>query len=498
MNRIALEHPLYRAEQLREFDRRAIQEQGIPGYALMTRAATAALHELQVRWPEAKRLVLVCGAGNNAGDGYVLARLARAARLDARVLWLREPRELRGDARIAWTDAEAAGVPLAPFTRASLEGADVIVDALLGTGLDRPLNGDWAAAIAAINASGVPILALDIPSGLQADTGAVLGTVVRADVTISFIASKLGLFTGQGADCAGLVCSASLDVPDAVFADAVPAAWQIDAAFLEAALPPRPRSSHKGDFGHVLVVGGAPGMSGAARLAAEAAARGGAGWVSVATHASHAAVLNIGRPELMCHAVDADPHRTLEPLLARATVVAIGPGLGRDAWARELLAAVWDADVPLILDADALNLLAQTPRRREDWVLTPHPGEAARLLGITSAAVQADRPGAVTALQERFGGVVVLKGSGTLIADGKRLRLCAVGNPGMASGGMGDVLTGVIAGLLAQGLALDIAAAAGVVAHGLAGDAVARAGGERGLLASDLLPALRPWLNLSL
>ena len=497
MNRIALEHPLYRAEQLREFDRRAIQEQGVPGYTLMTRAATAALHALRAHRPEARRLVLVCGAGNNAGDGYVLARLARAAGLDVRILWLREPQELQGDARTACIDAAAAGVPFEPFTPSGLDGADLIVDAMLGIGLDRPLSGDWAAAVAAVNAAGVPVLALDVPSGLHADTGAVLGTAVRAEVTVSFIASKLGLFTGQGADCAGLVCAAKLDVPEIVFADAAPAAWRIDAAFLEAALPRRPRSSHKGDFGHVLVVGGAPGMSGAARLAAEAAARSGAGWVSVATHADHAGILNVGRPELMCHAVGADPHRTLEPLLARATVVAIGPGLGRDAWARELLAAVWDADVPLILDADALNLLAQTPRRREDWVLTPHPGEAARLLGITSAAVQADRPGAVVALQERFGGVVVLKGSGTLIADGKRLRLCAAGNPGMASGGMGDVLTGIVAGLLAQGLASDVAAAAGVVAHGLAGDAAAHAGGERGLLTSDLLPALRPLLNPS-
>jgi NAD(P)H-hydrate epimerase len=301
------------------------------------------------------------------------------------------------------------------------------------------------------------------------------------------------LFTGNGPDYVGQVRSASLDLPESVFAAVVPAAWRIDAAFLRAALPPRRRTSHKGDFGHVLVIGGRPGLSGATRLAAEAAARSGAGWVSVATHPEHAAWLNNGRPELMCHAVDSAD--ALEPLLARASVVAVGPGLGRERWAETLLAELWDSPLPLILDADALNLLAQAPRRRDNWVLTPHPGEAARLLGITVAAVQADRPAAATALQTRFGGVVVLKGSGTLISDGHSMRLSSTGNPGMASGGMGDLLTGVIAGLVAQGLALPEAAAGGVVAHGLAGDAAARAGGERGLLAGDLLLELRPLLN---
>lgn len=269
---------------------------------------------------------------------------------------------------------------------------------------------------------------------------------------------------------------------------------QIDAAWLRTALPGvRARDAHKGDFGHVLVIGGQPGMSGAARLAGEAALRAGAGLVSVATHPEHASVLNSGRPELMCHAVA--NAETLKPLLERSTVLAVGPGLGQSEWARGLLVAVWDTDLPMIVDADALNLLAREPMRRDRWILTPHPGEAARLLGCSATEVQADRRTAVRALQARYGGVVVLKGAGTLIADGVQCRVCTAGNPGMASGGMGDVLTGVIAGLCAQGMSLSSAAAAGVLVHALAADAAALRDGERGLLASDLLPELRRWVN---
>lgn len=484
---------LYRAEQVREFDRRAIELHGIRGYALMTRAAAAALQALRTRWPQARRLRVLCGAGNNAGDGYVLARLARQAGLDVAVGWLCDPATLRGDARTAADDAAAAQVPIGPFAPPLLGEAEVIVDALLGTGLTRPLAGEWAAAVAAANAAAVPVLSLDVPSGLQADTGAILGEAIRAALTVTFIAPKLGLFTGTGPDCAGEVRLADLDVPAAVFDGTEPAAMRVTAADLPAWLPgPRARSAHKGAFGHVLVVGGQPGMSGAARLAAEAAARVGAGLVSVATHPAHAALLNIGRPELMCRGVQTPAD--LEPLLARAGVMAIGPGLGQDDWARGLLTAVLGAGLPCVLDADALNLLAAAPARRDDWILTPHPGEAARLLGCTAAAVQADRPAAVRALQARCGGVVVLKGAGTLVHDGRRTWVISAGNPGMASGGMGDVLTGVIAGLLAQGLAPAEAAVAGTLVHGLAGDTAA-ATGERGLLAGDLFDALRQWVN---
>lgn len=494
MNPSFPEQPLYRAADVREADRRAIREHGIAGYELMGRAAAAALRALRAHWPRARRIRVICGAGNNAGDGYELARLACAAGLDARVAWLRDPDALHGDAAIAHSAASAAGVPLAAFDPGALADAELIVDALLGTGLDRPLEAEWAAAVTAIDVADRPVLSLDIPSGLHADTGAVLGCAVHADLTVTFIAPKLGLYTGAGPDHAGQVELADLDVPGAVFRDLPVPAWRLGAEDLPHWLPePRPRSAHKGRFGHVLVVGGQPGMGGAARLSAEAAARCGAGLVTIATHPQHAAVLNLDRPELMCAGVAGAAD--LRPLLARATQVVVGPGLGRGDWARGLLAVLWDTGLPLAVDADALNLLAENPLRRDDWILTPHPGEAARLLGTTAAAVQADRPAAVAALQSRYGGVVVLKGAGTLIHDGHCCRVCTAGNPGMASGGMGDVLAGVIAGVRAQGQDATAAATAGVLLHGLAGDAAARTGGERGLLAGDLLPEIRHLVN---
>lgn len=263
-------------------------------------------------------------------------------------------------------------------------------------------------------------------------------------------------------------------------------------SMLRAWLPPRARASHKGDYGHVLVVGGDHGMVGAVRLAGEAAARTGSGLVSIATRAAHAAVIAAVRPELMCHGVECA--RDLRVLLQRASVIAIGPGLGQSAWAHDMLAAVLQMRLPRVVDADALNLLAQEPMQCDHWVLTPHPGEAARLLGMTTKQVQADRLQAAQALQQRYGGVCVLKGAGTLVCTSESVAICEAGNPGMASGGMGDVLTGVIAGLLAQGLSLVDAACAGVYIHAKAGDRAAQEG-ERGLLASDVMPHLRKLVN---
>ena len=494
MNTAELEQPIYSIAQVREIERRAIQGLGIPGYTLMTRAATAALRKLRAQWPRAQRIRVVCGAGNNAGDGYVLARLAKTVGLDVRVGYLCDPTKLQGDAQTAYAEAQSAGVVMTPFNARVCADAEVIVDALLGTGLQRLVIDAWADAIAVMNAAAAPILALDIPSGLHADSGAVLGAAVRADLTVTFMAPKLGLYLGRAAEQVGQVVLAGLDIPATAFEGIEPAAWQVDVNWLRAALPgARARTAQKGDFGHVLVVGGQPGMSGAARLAAEAALRVGAGLVSVATHSQNAATLNIGRPELMCHAIE--DAAMLQPLLERATVLALGPGLGQGDWSRTVLAAVWDRSLPMIVDADALNLLAQEPQRREEWILTPHPGEAARLLGCSTAEVQADRLAAVQAIQSRYGGVVVLKGAGTLITDGNRCRISCAGNPGMAGGGMGDVLSGVIAGLYAQGMSLFDAAAAGVVAHGLAADALAKRDGERGLVAGDLLSELRRWVN---
>ena len=485
---------IYTAAQVRELDRRAIEDCGIPAYELMTRAGHAVADALRELWPAARRVAVLAGPGKNGGDGYVFARVARARGLDVHVLALTPSDSLQGDARRAFEDFHAAGGRTQPFAASvvATTDCDVIVDAIFGIGLSRAASGAFAAAIDAANASRRPILAVDLPSGLDADSGKAHGSTIRAHATVSFIGRKLGCYLGEGPDHAGLRLFADLDVPTQACAKAPATAQLIGAASVRAALPPRLRSAHKGRHGHVLVIGGGPGMGGAARLASEAALRVGAGLVSVVAHPRSSAAL-IGRPELMCTMVE-EPGE-LAPLLERASIVAIGPGLGQDRWGRALLQAAFSSGLPAVVDADALNLLAQQAQRRDDWVLTPHPGEAARLLGSESAVVQADRLGAARELQRRYGGTVVLKGAATIVQSaGAMPAICDRGNPGMAVAGMGDVLTGVVAGIAAQCRDLALAAEAGVFVHAEAGDRAARSG-ERGLLAGDVLGELRGCVN---
>lgn len=490
---MSLPRDLYDAAGVRALDRTAIDGHGIPGRELMERAGAAAFAVLRSRWPQARRVLVCCGQGNNAGDGYVIARLARAAGCAVSVLQVGEAAALTGDARAAFDAMRAAGLGTAAVPPGPAD-VDVVVDALFGTGLAREVTGHYREAIDWIDAVRRPTLAVDLPSGLHADTGAVLGAAVRADVTITFIGLKQGLFTGEAPDYVGDLEFADLGVPGAVYEAVASTAQRLEFAALRTRLGRRPRTAHKGDHGHVLVVGGAPGYSGAVRLAAAAAARVGAGLVSVAAHPEVAAGVSALRPELMAHAVA--EAAGLTPLLARASVVAIGPGLGQSAWARALFGRVLDGALPIVVDADALNLLAIDPVRRADWVLTPHPGEAARLLGTTTRALQADRFAAAHALAAKFGGSVILKGAGSLVArQGARTGVVMGGNPGMGSGGMGDVLTGVVAGLIAQGLDPHAAATLGACLHAAAGDAAAHAGGERGLLAGDLIDRLRGLVN---
>ncbi len=458
----------------------------------MGRAGEAALDCLARHWPDAHRVLVLCGAGNNAGDGYVVARLAAASGLEVTVAALTEPSRLRGDAARAHADFLEAGGTTVDFSPALLPVADVIVDGLLGTGLDREVGGDYADCIRALGEAGRPVLALDLPSGLNADSGAVMGCAVSASQTITFVGLKSGLFLGAGPDHVGGLSFAGLGL-GAIPETGEPVLHRAEGGLLSALLPPRRRGAHKGDHGRVLVVGGGPGMPGAARLAAEAALRVGAGLVTVATSPAHVAAIVAARPEIICRGIEQAAQ--VRTLMGAADVVAIGPGLGQSDWSRELLEAALASGKRLVVDADALNLLAQSPWRGADWVLTPHPGEAARLLGTTAAAVQADRLGALRTLADRFGGTVVLKGACSLVAgpSGKAW-VCDAGNPGMATAGMGDVLTGAIAGLAAQGLPMEEAAVAGVWAHARAGDLAA--GREvRGLIASDLMEALRSCVN---
>lgn len=483
---------VYSVAAVREMDRTAIEDHGVPGYTLMSRAGEAAFDAALVRFRSAAHWQIVCGAGNNGGDGYVLARLAGERGIAVSVVSLVDPAQLTGDAATACNDYVAAGGGIEPWAGTLNAGAELLVDAILGSGLERRVEGEYARAVDAINAHGAPVLALDVPTGIHGDSGAVLGCAVRADLTITFVGLKTGLFLGAAPDYCGELCFAGLDLPASYFTGVEPALRRVDDAMLEAALPRRKRGGHKGAYGHVLVIGGGEGMPGAVRLAGEAALRTGAGLVSIATHPAHAAMPVASRPELMTHGIVAPAD--LEPLLERADVVAFGPGLGRSDWAHGLFDEVLASPLPAVWDADALNLLAERPAAAERRVMTPHPGEAARLLGTTTAAVQADRLGALAALREKYGGTVVLKGAGSLIAAEPVPRLCSAGNPGMASAGMGDVLTGIIAALIGQGIALGEAAAIGVLVHARAGDRAASAG-ERGLIASDLLAELRRVIN---
>jgi hydroxyethylthiazole kinase-like uncharacterized protein yjeF len=479
---------------VRELDRLAIAA-GTPGYELMCRAGAAALEVLRGRWPAARHLAVLCGGGNNGGDGLVVARLARASGLTVRVALLADVERLHGEAAQAAADARAAGIPFEGLSADLLAGADVVVDALLGTGLSRPVSAEFRAAIEAMNGSGRPVLALDIPSGLDADTGLPHGAAVRAAATITFVGLKQGLFLGEAADHCGSLAFADLGLPAGLVDGLSPALERLRFDELESVLPRRARSAHKGSAGRLLVVGGGPGMPGAVRLAAEAALRTGAGLVYVATHPDNVLPVLSGRPEIIGRA--ARSAEDFEDLLEAADGVVLGPGLGRSAWAYRLWSQVVRAERPLVLDADGLNWLAVEPFPREHWVLTPHPAEAGRLAGSTPSEVQADRRGVVTALAQRFRATVVLKGAHTLVAtEGVAPAVCDHGNPGMATAGTGDVLAGVIGALLVQTGDPARSARAGVLLHALAGDAAASAG-ERGMLASDLLAELRTWSNPS-
>lgn len=483
---ISLSQGLWRTEQIRARERNWAVREGQPLYVLMVRAGTALLAFALQHWPASRRWWIFVGPGNNGGDGYVLARLARRVGLDVVVIAVRAPAELKGDVRLAaegWL-AEGGKVWLAEqFDGTMLPAPDLVVDALLGIGVNAPLSPLLTRLVATINELTAPVLAVDLPSGLNGDTGRAMGCVVQATRTLTFIGIKQGMLTADAVDCVGqLAC----DLLGVMPTDAIlPAVWRIDYPLLRTRLSPRPRSSHKGSCGKVLLIGGNCGMQGAIVLAARACLRAGAGLVRVCQHPEHPPV-SLCQPELMSLVVADDEEW--------ASVRVIGPGLGLDEWGREQITRYLTERLPLVLDADGLNWLAQAPRHQDNWVLTPHPGEAARLLGCTIADIEADRFAAVRALQQRYGGVVLLKGAGTLICDGELVALCDEGNPGMASGGMGDLLSGIIAALLAQGWSATMASWLGAAIHGEAAD-LAAAEGERGMLASDLLPLIRRLVN---
>lgn len=492
---------LYTAGQVQRLDKCAIEDHGIPGIDLMELAGGCVYEQATLKFPESRHWLVFCGGGNNGGDGYIVARLAREAGLNVVVCALKSMDSLSGDAATAASRWRQAGGETRAWPVRGIEVYDLLVDALLGTGLDRAPAGHYGDAIELINQAPAGVVAVDIPSGLNADTGQVLGTAAVADLTVTFIGRKRGLYTADGPDYAGSIKFSDLQTPDSV-RDSIPdSGILIRENKIDENLPPRRRNSHKGSFGWVLGVGSNVGMSGALRLCGEAALRSGAGKVTLATHPSHAALINLACPELMVLGVERQEQ--LRNLLRQVDVVVTGTGLGQDSWSEELFRVCLKTATPVVLDADGLNILAGLFAHMDDgdvplgnWILTPHPAEAGRLLGIPAREVQHDRVTRAQQLAQRYSAVVVLKGCGTVIADPDgRYAICPLGNPGMASAGSGDVLAGVIAALLAQGLSLWEAAATGVVAHARAGDIAAGLLGERGMLASDITQQLPAVLN---
>lgn len=492
-----LSQNIYTAEQVKELDRYATEAFNISGNVLIERAGEAAFKLLVKKWPECKRILILCGTGNNAGDGFVVARLAAEQEFDVQVLQVGDENKLQGDALAAQQRLLGSGITPVDYTKPQdldLTRYDVVVDAMLGTGVHGDVGGKYADVIRSVNDQQTDVFSIDIPSGLNANTGMPQGLAIKACLTMTYVGFKQGLITGDGPEYSGEIVFSDLNLPKALYDMRSPSGYRLDYPTLSKLLPKRLRNAHKGDFGHVVLMGGAPGMPGAIRLAGEAAGRTGAGRVTVVTHPEHAASLNATRPELICYGVD--KAEDIQPLLALANVIGIGPGLGQSKWAQDLLVVAMESGLPMVVDADALNLLAESNQHYDNWILTPHPGEAGRLLGKSTSEIQQDRFKSVKDIAEQFGGIAVLKGLGTLIQAKQALPgVCPYGNPGMATGGMGDVLTGIICGLVAQGLTNQQATELAVVIHGCAADEAARLIGERGMLASDLMSGIRRLVN---
>ena len=485
---------LYQAEQVRRGERQAAAQQSLDMYQLMERAGAAVFHELEQGFAQHQHVLVCCGGGNNGGDGYVVARLAREAGYAVTLWHLGEPAQLQGDAARARDTWLAAGGQILDPGNMIPESVDVIVDALLGTGLSGEVRPEGQRLIAMINKIALPVIAVDIPSGLCADTGKVLGQAVKARLTVTFIGSKQGLWTAQAAGYVGRVQFAGLQVADDFEQIEPPSARLIQAIDVALCLSPRSRSAHKGDHGRIILAGGDQGMGGAIRMAAEAAARAGAGLTAVLTQPDNVLSIITARPEIMALGWQGQDMSVPRQRQQWADILVLGPGLGQSSWSQSLYSELTKTEKNLVVDADGLNLLSRSPDYKNNRIITPHPGEAARLLGCSVAEVEADRFAAARALQTRYGGVVVLKGAGTLVDDGNQCWVCAAGNPGMATGGMGDVLSGIIGALLGQGLSLAAAARCGVWIHSTAADRCA-AEGERGMLASDLFPHIRQLVN---
>lgn len=485
---------LYSAKTSQAIDRDAIENYGIPGILLMKRAGWFAFQTLQQQWPNAKNIHIVCGTGNNGGDGFVIAQYALINGFEVSISLLGDQDDIKDDALVAFNEMQQAGIQAESFSEALIEDADVIVDAIFGTGLCRSIQGQYAEAIETINCNNKAVLAIDIASGINADSGAVQGIAVKAQHTCTFITQKLGLCTAQGEEHCGKIHFSSLFIDTSIYNKYPSIAENQPLKYWLNRLPSRQASHHKGTAGTACLVGGNKSMMGAIQLAGLASLKSGAGLTKVVTHSKHAIAITQAIPELMCYAKE-----HLDEQLNSASAIGIGPGLGEDNWSGELMQKALQFEQPKVIDADALKALKEMDLSNlaPNWVLTPHPGEAAFLLDTDSKTIQNDRIKAIKSLHEKYGGVVVLKGNGTLIFDGKNLQLCMAGNAGMAVGGMGDVLTGAITSFLAQGLSLWDAANLGVSVHAHAGDIIAGQQGEPSITPSDVSQTIGQLLSYS-
>lgn len=507
---------LLTGEQMRRVDRRAIDELGIPGLALMDAAGRGVAEGLLADFGEAalRELLIVCGSGNNGGDGLVAARYLAERGIRARVVLLARVAALRGDAAASAVATRDAGIPIeeAPDESAWAAVASmlprhrVVLDAILGTGIRGGAKGLAARAIDDLTRARRIVAAVDLPSGIDADRGVLDGLAVRAEITYTLCRPKLALALEPAASLAGRVRVVPIGIPDEVVAAERPALDWTDGDAAAGILPLRRRDDHKGRFGHLLAVAGSRNKPGAAILVARGALRSGAGLVTLATPRSAQGTVSAGQAEAMTEplaetregALAAGAATAVLRLAAAREAIAIGPGLGLSPETRRAVTAILaKRGTPAVIDADALGTVAEKPRRLDilakgaPAVITPHPGEAARLLETSSASVQDDRLGAARRLAEATGTVVVLKGNRTVVAEpAGRVAFNASGNPGMATAGSGDVLTGVIGALLAAGIPAYDAARAGVFAHGDAGDRAASRTGHAGLIAGDIVEAL--------
>ncbi|MEY4768128.1 MAG: hypothetical protein RL637_767 [Pseudomonadota bacterium] len=476
----------YSVQDIRAIERIAIEDYHIDSFQLMQTAAEVVFKQLTLHYPQTRSITVICGAGNNAGDGYCVAKLALLSGYQVIVYALTT--QLTGDALLAYQHYQQLGGKILSFNSEMNFTTDIIIDAIFGSGLNRPIHENIALVIDKVNRSSIPVIAIDIASGLAANTGQIYQHAIKADLTITFIGLKLGLFTNDGQEYSGQIIYHDLNIPAAIFNQFTPIAEKL----LPIQFAKRHRNSHKGIYGHLGIIGGDIGYAGAVRLAAESGLRCGAGLVSIATRQIHVLTIIQGCFELMAHGIETS--NELLRFLAKLDVIVLGPGLAQQTWGKMIFDGVIQAELPMVIDADGLNHLAQFPKFYSNWILTPHVGEAARLLNCNTQTIRENRLVAIQKIQQKYGGVCVLKGCGSLIYDGKNAYIATEGNSGMSTAGMGDVLAGMIGSFIAQGYSLIEATKAGVYFHNAAADLAAQ-NGERGIIASDLFSYFKQLIN---